>query len=104
MLWIRLLSQRATLRRSSPSLRSSRHTANRCDGTGRSFNCNRQTTSGLSVCSVLFAALCCDSTESECRFLSAWRRYLNNKPSFQPNTGVWNLDEPVDFLDFVGNA
>jgi hypothetical protein len=30
--------------------------------------------------------------------------YLNNKPSFHPNTGVWNLDEPVDFLDFVGNA
>ena len=30
--------------------------------------------------------------------------YLNNKPSFQPNTGVWNLDEPVDFLDFVGNS
>ena len=28
--------------------------------------------------------------------------YLNNKPSFRPNTGVWTLDEHVDFLDFVG--
>eukprot|EP01046_Picozoa_sp_COSAG06_P008150 COSAG06_NODE_409_length_16096_cov_27.922548_14_plen_84_part_00 len=22
----------------------------------------------------------------------------------QVSTGVWNLDEPVDFLDFIGNA
>jgi hypothetical protein len=28
--------------------------------------------------------------------------YLNNKPNWSPNTGVWSLDEPVDFLDFVG--
>ena len=29
-------------------------------------------------------------------------QYLNNKPNYSPNTGVWSLDEPVDFLDFVG--